>query len=92
MALTSDEYSRISPMFSPAARGVRPAAMLGSQGLLMTAWVPAIFFLAVLIDYSTGGLQEVHMVDSTNMSGLLFSICRSVGSVLTSLIGSALLV
>jgi hypothetical protein len=66
--------------------------MLGSQGLLTMAWMPAIFFLAVLIDYSTGSLQEVHMAHHTSTRGFLFSIVRSIGSVLTSVVGSALLI
>jgi hypothetical protein len=64
--------------------------MLGSQGLLM-GWVPIIFFLAVLIDM-TSYLQEVLMVDSATHCELFFSILHSVGSVLTSFIGSALLI
>lgn len=66
--------------------------MLGSQGLPAMGWVPAIFFLAVLIDNATSCLQEVHMAIFTNKRGFFFSICRSIGSVLTSLVGSALLI
>ncbi len=58
----------------------------------MMAWVPAVFFLAALIDYSTGSLQEVHMAHHTSTRGFLFSVVRSIGSVLTSVVGSALLI
>lgn len=57
----------------------------------MMAWVPAMFSLAVLIETKTGYFQEVHMVDS-NTRGLFLSTCRSIRSVLTSLVGSALLI
>jgi hypothetical protein len=56
------------------------------------ARVPAIFLLAVLIDYSTGSVQEVHMAHHTSTRGFLLSIVRSIGSVLTSVGGSALLI
>jgi hypothetical protein len=58
----------------------------------MVAWVPAVFFLAVLIDYSTGCFQQVTMAQHTNPRGFLFSIVRSFGPVLTSVVGSALLI
>jgi|GEM_PF-3305692 len=58
----------------------------------MIAWVPAVFVLAVLIDYSTSFSQEVNMAHLTNTRGVFFSIVRSVGSVLTSAVGSALLI
>jgi hypothetical protein len=65
--------------------------MLGSQALPVMTWVPAMLFLASLIDYTTSS-QEVKMVDSSQSRGFIFSISRTVGSVLTSLIGSALLI
>jgi len=58
----------------------------------MMAWVPAVFFLAALIDYSTSSLQEVRMAHLTNTRGFSLSIFRSIGSVLTSVVGSALLI
>lgn len=58
----------------------------------MMASVPAVFFLVALIDHSTSSLQEVHMAHHTNSRGFLFSIVRSIGSVLTRVIGSALLI
>jgi uncharacterized membrane protein len=58
----------------------------------MMEWVPAVFFLAVLIVYSTSSLQEVQMANLTNTRGWYFSIVRSIGSVLTSVVGSALLI
>ena len=66
--------------------------MLGLQGLPMMAWVPAVFLVAALIDYSTSSVQEVHMAHLTNTRGFFFSIIRSIGSALTSLVGSALLI
>ena len=78
------------PPQNPAPKDrVRPAAMLGFQGLPMMAWEPAVFFLAAL---STGSLQEVHMAHHTSTRGFLFSVVRSIGSVLTSVVGSALLI
>lgn len=56
------------------------------------AWVPAVFFLAMLISYTTSSLQEVNMAHHTNKRGFLFSIVCLIGSVLTSMIGSALLI
>src|SRR5688572_11382150 len=65
---TSLPTTRISPVQTSLQLrcGVRPAAMFGFQGLTMLAWVPAVFFLAALIDYSTGSLQEVHMARHTS--------------------------
>jgi hypothetical protein len=56
------------------------------------AWVPAVFFVAVLIDYSTSSLKEANMASLTNTRGFFFSIVHSIGSALTSVVGSALLI
>lgn len=58
----------------------------------MMTWVPAVFFLAVLIDFTTSSLQEVHMPNLTNKRGFFFSMFRSTGSVLTSIVRSAVLI